>query len=172
MKFIEGVVLATAATVSINAYAFDEADASRLVQRFSEIVACQLPAPDESTSLQYKAVQVRQGMDQADGFGAQYIVYWEGDDGCYGGNGTQRPNFTVVERSGFGSADPVVKTEYTIPELDLVRVTDFYAGKSEGSVHIEGLAYGPDDRQHDPSQPVEYVVELGFSGFKAVSKGN
>ncbi len=116
MKFIEGVVLATAATFSINAYAFDEADASRLVQRFSETVACQLPAPYENTPLQYKAVQVRQGMGETDGFGAQYIVYWQGDYGCYGGNGTQRPNFTVVERSGSGSASPVVKTEYTMPK--------------------------------------------------------
>ncbi|MHB0776565.1 hypothetical protein [Halomonas sp. WWR20] len=172
MRISEGVVFAAAVMVSIDTYAFDEADASRLVQRFSETVACQIPNSAESTPLQYKAVQVRQGMDEVDGFGAQYIVYWEGDYGCYGGNGTQRPNFTVVERSGFGSADPVVKTEYTMPELDLVRVTDFHVGESEGGVHIEGVAYGPDDRQHDPSKPVVYDVELGFSGFEAVSKGN
>lgn len=170
MKFIAGAMLVTAATFSVNASAFDEGDASDLVQRFSEIVACQLPALEDSTPLQYKAVQVTQGMDQADGFGAQYIVYWEGDSGCYGGNGNQRPNFTVVERSGFGSADPVVKTEYTLPELDLARVTDFQAGESEGTLRIEGLAYGPEDRQHDPSKPVEYVVELGYDGFEGVSQ--
>lgn len=172
MKCIKGVVLATAATFSIHAYAFDEADASRLVQRFSETVACQLPAPYESAPLQYKAVQVRQGMDEGDGFGAQYIVYWEGDYGCYGGNGGLRPNFTVVERSGFGSANPVVKTDYTMPELELVHVTDIYAGESEGSMHIEGLMYGPDDPQHYPSQTVKYTVELGHVGFEVAAKAN
>ncbi|WP_432414807.1 hypothetical protein ACRHM7_12985 [Chromohalobacter israelensis] len=140
------------------------------MQQFSDIVACQLPSAEANTPLQYKSVQVRQGIAEADGFGAQYIVYWQGDYGCYGGNGTQRPNFTVVERSGFGSADPVVKTEYTMPELELARVTNFYAGESEGSIHIEGLAYGPDDRQHEPSKHVEYVVSLGHDGFNIVSQ--
>ena len=169
MKIINGFFFATAALFSASVHAFDEADAARLVQRYSETVACQLPAPYENTSLQYKTVQVTQGMDQPDGFGAQYIVYWAGDEGCYGGNGTVRPNFTVVERSGFSSANPVVKTEYTMPDLSLVQVTDFYAGKREGRVHIEGVAYGPDDPQGSPSKPVNYVLELGFHGFKDVS---
>lgn len=170
MKLIESVAFVAVATFSANAYSFDEADASHLVQRFSEIAACQLPSAEANTPLQYKSVQVRQGMGDVDGFGAQYIVYWQGDYGCYGGNGTQRPNFTVVERSGFGAADPVVKTEYTMPELELARVTDFYAGESKGSVHIEGVAYGSGDRQHDPSKRVEYVVSLGHDGFNIVSR--
>lgn len=73
---------------SASASAFNEADAIKLVKAYSKTVACQL----EETK--YKAVRVS-GDPATTDFGDQYVVYWDGDMGCMGGNGTIVPNFTV-----------------------------------------------------------------------------
>lgn len=148
---------------------FTENDAARLVQNFSEIVACQVESPFDGNPLQYKTIQVIEGMDSADGFGATYVVHWVGDYGCSGGNATSVPQFTIVSRSGFSSADPVVKTDIETPQDLIINVvTDFYAGDVEGVFHIEGLGYGPDDRQGNPETYRHYKVEVDDIGHMEI----
>lgn len=148
---------------------FDENDASRLVQDFSETVACQVESVFEGNPLQYKAIQVIEGMDSADGYGATYVVHWIGDYGCSGGNATSVPQFTVVSRSGFASADPVVRTDQEASrDLTINVVTAFYAGDAEGVFHVEGLGYGPDDLQGNPETYTHYKVEVDDIGYMKI----
>ena len=154
----KSIVLLSLAAITMSAYAADERDASRLVKKYSETVACQLEGISEFQKNQYKAVTVKPGFADLGGMGAVFVVYWEGDVGCQGGNGTIVPNFTVVEHSGFSSAAPVVRTDYKFPELPLVRLTSI-SGKNEQLV-IKGVTYGSNDRQHSPTKVVTYTLKL------------
>lgn len=160
-KLLLGVVVSVAA---LNANAFDERDASRLVRNYSEIVACQLDDAAEYQKSQYKAIKLKDGDPEMYGLGELYVVFWEGDVGCSGGNGTITPNFTIVEHSGFGSANPVVVDSYKFPDLDLAKLTGI-SGEN-GLLKIQGLAYGGSDMQHNPSKKVSYTLKLYDYEFK------
>lgn len=151
------VVALAVSLVAQQAHALDERTASKIVRNYSEAVACQL---EESS---YKAFEIQQGDVELNGFGSVYLVHWQGDVGCSGGNGTVTDNFTVVEHRGFMSADPVVVTDYEFPDLPLATVTDISA--DSGLVRITGLRYGPNDEQHSPSQRVVYRIKFDGSAF-------
>jgi hypothetical protein len=153
------IVIASIITfTAFSAFALDEKSAIKIARNYSESIACQL----EET--QYEAAQVNEGDSEQDGFGALYVVYWTGDVGCSGGNGTVMPNFTVVEHRGFTSADPIVVTDYEFPDLRINNVTGF--SSKNGVLRIEGLAYGKNDQQGQPNQRVVY--RLRFDGDKFV----
>lgn len=159
----KAVVFLSMAVITVSAYAADERDASRIVKKYSETVACQLEGISDYQKNQYKAVKINPGMADLGGMGAQFVVYWEGDVGCMGGNGTVVPNFTVVEHSGFSSAAPVVRTDYKFPDLELVRLTSI-SGKN-GQLVIKGITYGPKDQQHSPTKVVSYTLKLVENEF-------
>lgn len=144
------------AVASMGAQAANERDASLLVEKYSETVACQVGD-------QYEAVTVKPGFAESNGMGAVFVVAWYGDTGCSGGNGTVFPNFTVVEHSGFASADPVVKLDYKFPELPLVELTSMSGG--DGLLVINGVTYGDSDRQHQPKKVVSYTLKLVDNEF-------
>ncbi len=150
-SFLASLAVMTA-LFSLPAAALDAKQAVRIVRSYSAAIACQLDETD------YKALEVRAGEADMDGFGALYVVHWQGDVGCSGGNGTVMDNFTVVEHRGFISAAPVVVTDYEFPELRLSHVTGFTANK--GVLRIEGLAYGRNDAQHNPTQRVVYRLRF------------
>jgi len=157
-SFMRKLVVALAVSlVAHQAHALDERTASKIARNYSEAVACQL----EEAS--YKALEIQQGDPESNGFGSIYLVHWQGDVGCAGGNGTITDNFSVVEHRGFMSADPIVVTDYEFPELSLAAVTDVSAEK--GIVRITGLRYGPNDEQHRPSQRVVYRIKFDGSAF-------
>lgn len=153
-----------ASVCALQAHAFDERAASRLVRDYSEIIACQLDDISEYQKNQYKAIELNNGDPEMNGYGALYIVYWEGDVGCAGGNGTIIPNFTIVEHRGFMSASPVVVTDYKFPDLDLVELKNISG--SNGVIQIEGVTYGPNDKQHHPQKQVTYTIKFVNGKFK------
>ncbi|MDZ4202856.1 MAG: hypothetical protein U1C96_12015 [Gallionella sp.] len=157
------IVFLFIAAITMNAYAADERDASRIVKKYSEAVACQLEGVGDYQKNQYKAVKINSGEADLGGLGAMFVVYWEGDLGCAGGNGTVLPKFTVVEHTGFSSADPVVITDYKFPEIDLVRLTSISA--KNGQLIIKGVTYGPKDRQNSPTKAVSYALKLVNNEF-------
>lgn len=159
----KSVVFLSIAAIAMNAYAADERDASRIVKKYSETVACQLEGIGDYQINQYKAVKISPGAADLGGMGAQFVVYWEGDVGCAGGNGTIGPNFTVVEHRGFMSAAPVVVTDYEFPDMELVRLTSI-SGKNRQLI-IKGVAYGPKDQQHSPTKVVSYTLKLVDNKF-------
>ncbi len=140
------------------AHATGESYASFLVRDFSETIACQINDYDDDRKVLYKAVQLEEGAPDLNGIGSVFVVYWEGDVGCWGGNGTVTPNFTVVEHNGFASADPVVRLDYKFPDLDLVWVESLSV-ENEALI-IEGVTYGPQDHQHAPTKGVTYILRL------------
>lgn len=155
MKFFSvGLSLAAIATSTFGA---DERSVANVVKKYSEAIACQIQEVQYQKN-QYKSVKVLQGDKELGGLGDIYVVYWEGDVGCAGGNGTVTPNFTVVEQNGFSSVPPVVVTYYKFPELDLVRITGF-TGKNE-QLLISGVTYGPNDQQGYPAKKVSYTLKL------------
>ncbi len=64
--------------------------AQDVVRRYSKTVACQI---HEESPSQYAKVQLEPGIQ--DDFGAIWLVGWTGDQGCMGGNGTQRVQMTT-----------------------------------------------------------------------------
>ena len=156
-------VFLTIAAITMSAYAADERDASRIVKKYSEAVACQLEGVSEYQKNQYKAVKINPGEADLGGMGAQFVVYWEGDVGCAGGNGTIVPNFTVVEHRGFMSAAPVVVPDIKFPNMELVRLTSM-SGKN-GQLIIKGVTYGPKDQQHAPTKIVSYTLKFVDNQF-------
>ncbi len=160
-KIVIGLFVSACA---LQAHALDERTASRLVRDYSETIACQLDDRSEYQKNQYKAIELNNGAPDLNGFGAQYIVYWEGDVGCSGGNGSISPNFTIVEHRGFMSASPIVVTDYKFPDLDFVQLTNISG--SNGVVQIEGVTYGPNDQQHYPQKQVAYTVKFINGEFK------
>ena len=157
------VVFISTAALAVCAYSADERAAAAITKKYSEAVACQI-VEKEFQRNQYKAVKVVAGDKELDGIGDVFVVYWEGDTGCAGGNGTVVPNFTILEQRGFSSVDPVVVTDAQFPDLDLVRLTSL-SGKN-GQLQISGVTYGPNDQQGDPKKKVSYtlryVPEKGF----------
>lgn len=164
------LTLVSGQAVSAGSY-FDQSDASEMVRDFSEIVACQTPSFPYKNQLEYKAIKIKDGMDGGSGFGVQYIVFWSGDYGCAGGNGTVTPHFSLVERTGFSSADPIVRANHELPhQVKLTVVSDFYAAENEeGVFYIDGLTYGSDDQQHHPTKPVSYKIKADYDGYKVLA---
>jgi hypothetical protein len=142
---------------AVNVMAADERIASKVVKKYSEAVACQI-SDRQTDKNQYKAVTINSGDSEIGGMGGIFVVYWSGDIGCMGGNGTVVPNFTVVEQRGFSSVDPVVVTEYNFPDLNLVELTSL-TGK-DGILVIKGVIYGSEDHQHQPKKQVSYKLKF------------
>jgi hypothetical protein len=145
------------AVIATSTFAADERAAANVVKKYSEAIACQIQDVKYQRN-QYKSVKVLQGDKELGGLGDIYVVYWEGDVGCNAGNASVTPNFTVVEQNGFSSVSPVVVTDYKFPLLDMVLLTDFSV-KNE-KLLINGLTYGPNDQQHNPSKKVSYTLKL------------
>lgn len=143
--------------IATSTFAADERTAANVVKKYSEAIACQIQEVQYQKN-QYKSVKVLQGDKELDGLGDIYVVYWEGDVGCAGGNGTVIPNFTVVEQSGFSSVPPVVVTDFKFPKLELVQITGF-SSKNE-QLLISGVTYGPNDQQGNPAKKVSYTLKL------------
>lgn len=146
---------------AINVVAADERIASKIVKKYSEAIACQI-SDTQTQKNQYKAVKIATG-DSDIGLGETFVVFWQGDVGCLGGNGTVVPNFTVVEQRGFSSVDPVVVTAYKFPDLDLVILTSF-TGR-DGLLTIKGVTYGSKDQQGWPKKSVSYTLKLADNAF-------
>lgn len=141
------------AGTAMHASAFTEKDAATLVQSYSKLVACQVESG-------FKAIKVTGSAGPAEQMD-RYVVYWEGDVGCSGGNGTVVPNFTVVEMGAFDT--PVVLPVFQKPDLDLVHATKF-SGK-DGKIFVQGVTYGPNDQQHNPTKKVSYTLKVGDTSF-------
>lgn len=170
MKYKTALAL-TLAFASSEVSAFDKNDAASLVKKFTETTACQVGDRNEDKPLQFKTIQLKEGMDTVDGFGVQYAVFWTGDLGCYGGRGADSPHVSIVERSGFGTADPVVKIDdYELPDAiaSIAHVTDFYGSDFKKQFYIKGVKYNPDDRQISPTREVSYLVEVDYYGMKII----
>ena len=155
MKY--SAIILSLITATTSTFAADERSAAQIARKFSETIACQIQDTQIQRN-QYKAVKVLQGDKDLGGLGDIFVVYWEGDIGCAGGNGTVTANFTIVEQKGFSTVPPVVVFDYTFPELDLAQVTNI-SGKS-GSLQINGIAYGPNDQQGYPTKRVAYNLKL------------
>ncbi|MDI1270529.1 MAG: hypothetical protein PSV40_15685 [Polaromonas sp.] len=140
--------------LACNALAFNEKDAAQLVKAYSKLVACQ--QEDDK----YTAVKVDGKPGPAE-LGDRYVVFWYGDIGCSGGNGTISPNFTVVEMAAFNT--PVVLPTFKRADIALNGVTKF-TGK-DGKISIEGVTYGPKDSQHNPTLRVKYTLKVDVLGF-------
>jgi len=153
-SFVIGLSLAAIAS---STFASDERTAANVVKKYSEAVACQITEVQYQKN-QYKTVRVFQGDKDLGGLDDVFVVFWEGDTGCAGGNGTVSPNFTVAEQRGFMSATPVVVTDFKFPELEMVRLTSF-SGKN-GQLLISGVSYGPKDDQGVPNKKVSYTLKL------------
>lgn len=152
MKYV--AILATAISFYAGtALAFDEGKAARLVRDYSETIACVF---EDST---YKAVKVVG--DASDQMGDQYVVHWYGDVGCGGGSGSSGSVFTVVEVRAFNT--PVVLPKYEMSDMHIVEVTKFSGGN--GRIFIDGLAYGPNDTQRNPTKKMSYTLKLDFDKF-------
>lgn len=147
----------TLATLAFNASAADERQASNIVKKFSQTVACQLG----DVKNQYKAVKLT--ASDENGIGAQFVVFWEGDISCMGGASTATPNFTLVEQAGFSSVAPIVRLDIKFPELDLVYLTSMSA--KNGVLSIKGITYGPQDQQGNPKKLVSYNLKLNENKF-------
>ena len=108
------IIAASFSLIASSAMSADERTAANIVKKYSETIACQIQEVQYQKN-QYKAVKIIQGDKELGGLGDLFVVYWEGDVGCMGGNGTVVPNFTVVEQRGFSSVPPVViKTFFTL----------------------------------------------------------
>jgi len=157
MKMKSFVIGLSLAAVAASTFASDERSAAKVVKKYSEAVACEITDIQDQRN-QYKAVKVFQGDPEMNGLGNVFVVFWQGDVGCAGGNGTIIPTFTVVEHTGHMSADPVVITDFKFPEMEMVYLTNF-SGKN-GQIQISGVSYGPKDQQHSPTKKVSYTLKL------------
>jgi hypothetical protein len=154
---IFAVVLCLVA-IAASSFASDERSAAKIVKKYSEAVACSITEVQYQKN-QYKTVKVFQFDKDSYGMGDVFVVYWEGDVGCLGGNGgSVVPNFTVAEQNGLTSVTPVVVTDYKFPKMAMVRLTSFSG--NNGQLQISGLAYGPNDRQGEPNKKVSYTLKL------------
>ncbi len=98
--------------------------------------------------------------------GDEYVVYWEGDVGCAGGNGSVSGVLSVVRKNGFGQ--PLVEPYLKSPEIKMVCADKIAV--SNGFVTLSGITYGDDDSQHSPSKPIEIVLKAEYEQFKMVKK--
>lgn len=153
------ILLTTTSLLFINSsFAADDAKISRLVRDYSETIACQVDGEGEPGELkQYSTVRLSEGYSAEDDLGSKWLVYWAGDVGCSGGNGSRQPQLTVVAINGFRNT-PVVDTSYKLPDTNLVQVTEMKS--DQGTVTISGLAYGDNDTQHTPRKKITYKFKF------------
>ena len=154
-NFLVGFICFFVAVQSFANDARDAREASELVKKFSETIACQMEGLDHEKN-QYKAATIVSGDDEYGG--AMLVVFWYGDIGCSGGNGTMTPNFTVVEYRGSSGKAATVMLNYKFPDLNLAHVSSFSA--KNGILNIKGVTYGPKDFQHNPKKPVSYRLKF------------
>lgn len=153
-----GLAALAYATCALNAaHALDAAEASDLVKRYSETVACQLEPTENYQSLQYKAVKLTPSAESFEDNEILYAVFWQGDLGCAGGEASRMNNFSVVKPGLFEMLPPVVNVFMAFPDLDLIELKTFE--EQEGKLAISGLTFGESDVE-TPTKEVQYTVEL------------
>lgn len=155
---MQKLILALAASlIAQHAQAHDGNAASRIVQKYSEAIACELSekAPN--------ALLVQQGDPEFQGVGSVYLVHWRGDVGCSGGYASVTDNFSVVVRRGLYSVHTIVTDDFAFPKLPLAIVTGMTI--ENGVIKIEGLNWKADDPYHQPSQPVLYRIKFDGAAF-------
>ena len=143
---------ALAAALSLwmtSALAYNSSDATLQVQRYVSTVACEHPS--DGGPQQFKAVQIADGMDEKDGWGAAWVVYWSGQMGCPGGNWTGT-YFTIVEMAGYASnPHPVVVAEKQWPNVKMAVVNSFSV--KNGILEVRGISYNDSDARSNPTRP-------------------
>ena len=155
-KIVAGISLALTCNYCL---AFDNNDAINLVKKFSNTIACAVN--DES----FKSVKAN-GENGTTEYDDTYIVYWEGDFGCSGGNGAVSPTFSLVKLANFNK--PVVIPAVQQPNLDMVCVDTMT--KYKDSIKISGITYSDSDSQHSPNQPVQYLLSVNDGKFEVMQK--
>jgi hypothetical protein len=140
-------------------YAFNTQSAESLVRKYSSTIACSVNPSS------FKAVQTI-GEPGVEEVGDEYVVYWEGDVGCAGGNGSVSGVLSVVRKNGFGQ--PLVEPYLKSPEIKMVCADKIAV--SNGLVTLSGITYDDDDSQHSPSKPIEIVLKAEYEQFKMVKK--
>lgn len=142
-----------------NVFASGTQSAISLVKQYSTTVACSInPAS-------FKAVQTV-GESGREDVGDEYVVYWEGDIGCFGGNGSISGFLSVVRKNGFGQ--PLVEPYIKSPDIQMV-CADKIAVKN-GHITLSGITYDDDDSQNSPSKPIEVVFKTDDDKIKVVKK--
>ncbi|WP_435235852.1 hypothetical protein ACR30L_19265 [Psychromonas sp. PT13] len=130
---------------SLNALASTlESKSIKLVKKYSSTIACSINKDS------YKAEGITDNYDE------YVIVYWEGDIGCSGGNGSINGEFTVVSKTHWG--DLMVLPKIQQPETKLVCV-DTMVNKNE-LLNVNGIGYGPNDHQRTPNTRFQYTLKL------------
>lgn len=133
------------------AFAYDTSDATRQVMRYTDHVACTQTSMDNQP-LQYKAVQIADGFESKDGYGAAWAVFWSGQYGCPGGNSSDN-YVTLVEMRGWVSSPvPVVTDRENWPNLTMAWVEDFYVDK--GVLVVKGITHNDGDANSNPTKPI------------------
>ncbi|WP_288843386.1 hypothetical protein [uncultured Deefgea sp.] len=147
-KVILGILFSS---LTVGAYAATEKEAERLVKKYSETVACQL----EETK--YTAVKVES--ESVNGLGDIFLVHWDGDIGCGGGNGTVLSNFSMVsQRTPQGGRALIVDGEAVLPEMDIRYVQNLSI--KNGVISIKGVAWADNPKsQADITKPVSYKLK-------------
>jgi len=142
-----------------NVFASGTQSAISLVKQYSTTVACSInPAS-------FKAVQTV-GESGREDVGDEYVVYWEGDLGCFGGNVSISGFLSVVRKNGFGQ--PLVEPYIKSPDIQMV-CADKIAVKN-GLITLSGITYDDDDSQRSPSKPIEVIFKTDYDKIKVVKK--
>ena len=144
-------IAAIAFGTSLNASAFNEPDAVKLVRTYSKLVAC---GTEESKFIGFRLF----GSSKEENEGDRYAVLWTGDMGCAGGNATIFPQITVIEIRGHST--PQVIPDFKIPNIDLVTV--MRAQKKDGAIIIEGIVNTGDPKR--PTKPSTVVLKINEAG--------
>lgn len=126
-----------------------EQRALRTASAYAHSISCQIEEP-------VALVKIRNG--ESDGLDAQYFAYWNGDEGCSGGNGSISGNYALIQQSGFSSEDPVVITSAKIPKMPLNYAKNAYV--EGGNLVVSGIVYGDNDEQGNPTKAKTYKVPL------------
>ena len=143
---LSSTVLSISSSVAL---AFNERDVARVVKQYAHTVACNVD--DQSV----KVVKVS-GVPNESDLGDLYFASWLGDFGCAGGSGTTLPQFTAITHESFDSV--IVQPTFPIPTLVIKEVDRLAIMK--GDVVIEGIGYGPDDPQSNPTKKIKYILRL------------
>lgn len=157
VRFISIAALTYATSALSAAYALDAAEAADLVKRYSQTVACQLEPTENYQSLQYKAVKLTPSVEGFEENEIRYVVFWQGDLSCAGGEASRMINFSVVKPGLFEMLPPVVNVFMEFPDLDLIELKTFE--EQGGKLAISGLTFGESDVE-TPTKEVQYTVEL------------
>jgi hypothetical protein len=135
----------------------EESKAIDLVKKYSSTIACSI----NDTS--YKAI----GMNGT--YGDEFsVVYWEGDVGCGGGNGSINGVLTVVGKGRWGDLFVLPKVDQ--PDTKLVCIDSMSI--ENDLLNINGISYGPDDHQRVPNHKLQYSLKLDVykNKFEVVKK--